>query len=327
MLTDQLNERDRVSLVVYAGATGVVLEPTSNKSQIKAALARLRAGGRTAGAAGIKLAYAMAEKAFVKGGINRVILATDGDFNVGVANVQALKDMVARKRKTGITLTTLGFGTGNYNEHLMEQVANVGNGNYAYIDTLNEARKVLVTEMNSTLFTIAKDVKVQIEFNPGVVGEYRLIGYENRKLKREDFKNDKVDAGDIGAGHTVTAVYEIALKGSSGLRLNKLRYGDKQPKATGAKAAEFAHLRLRYKAPGGSKSKLIEVPLMTRDIDAAKRNEGPPSENLRFAAAVSAFGQVLKGGTYTASFGYDDIIPACGFGKRRRPVRLPRRIR
>jgi Ca-activated chloride channel family protein len=304
LLTKQLTAADRVSLVVYAGAAGVVLEPTpgNRKAKILTALDRLRAGGSTAGEAGLKLAYTMAEQGRIDGGINRVLLATDGDFNVGVADVEALKSMIERKRDGGITLTTLGFGTGNYNEALMEQIADVGNGNYAYIDSLNEARKVLVTEMSSTLFTIAKDVKVQIEFNPAVVAEYRLIGYQNRVLAREDFRNDKVDAGDIGAGHTVTALYEIALVGGEGERVDPLRYGAEvgAPEAGG----EFAFLKLRYKAPEGDTSKLIQEPLMRSLLEG----DGTPSENLRFAAAVAAFGQLLRGGRYTEAFGYEDVV-------------------
>ncbi len=308
LLTEQLGEKDRVSIVVYAGAAGVVLQPTSgkDKAKIRAALESLSAGGSTAGGAGIRLAYAMAEKAMIKGGINRVILATDGDFNVGTTSNRALQDLVSRKRKSGITLTTLGFGAYNYNEHMMERIADLGNGNYAYIDTLNEGRKVLVQEMSSTLFTIAKDVKIQIEFNPSVVAEYRLIGYVNRKLKREDFANDKVDAGDIGAGHTVTALYEIALVGSKGMRLKPLRYGDKaKAPGKGAKAAEFAFLRIRYKAPKGTTSKLIETPLKRSMFDKASAT---PSENFRFSAAVAGFAQVLRGGKYTGTFGYDGVL-------------------
>ncbi|MBW2710159.1 MAG: von Willebrand factor type A domain-containing protein, partial [Deltaproteobacteria bacterium] len=206
LLTKQMRSEDRVSIVVYAGASGIVLEPVAGNqtAKIAQALDVLSAGGSTNGAAGIRSAYQLAEQEFIKGGINRVILATDGDFNVGTVNFEALKDLVEEKRKTGISLTTLGFGTGNYNDHLMEQLADAGNGNYSYIDTLNEAQKVLVDEMSSTLNTIAKDVKIQIEFNPAIVAEYRLVGYENRMLKREDFNNDKIDAGEVGAGHTVT---------------------------------------------------------------------------------------------------------------------------
>ena len=215
-LTEQMRPQDRVSIVVYAGASGVVLEPTSGdqKARIAAALDQLRAGGSTNGAAGIRLAYEVARRGFVEGGVNRIVLATDGDFNVGMTSFDALKQLVERERETGVSLTTLGFGAGNYNEHLMEQLANAGNGNYAYIDSEREAHKVLVEQMAGTLATIADDVKIQIEFNPAMVAEYRLIGYVNRKLAREDFDNDKVDAGEIGAGYTVTALYEVALNGS-----------------------------------------------------------------------------------------------------------------
>jgi len=305
MLTRELRPADRMSIVVYAGATGLVLEPVSGavKARIIASLDALSAGGRTNGAAGIRLAYAMAEQAFVEGGINRVLLATDGDFNVGTTNFEALKDLVEEKRKTGISLTTLGFGTGNYNDHLMEQLADAGNGNYAYIDTLNEARKVLVQQMSATLQTIAKDVKIQIEFNPQIVSEYRLIGYENRILAREDFNNDKVDAGEIGAGHTVTAVYEVALAGSGGRRVEPLRY--QNPKRIGdERNGELAFLRLRYKAPDGDTSKLLEQPIRTADL---KRELTDTSADFRFAAAVAGFGQLLRGGKYMEQFDYADV--------------------
>ena len=305
MLTGQLRREDRISIVVYAGASGVVLEPVSGreKARIVAALDSLSAGGSTNGGAGIRLAYAMAEQAFVEGGINRVLLATDGDFNVGTTNFEALKDLVEEKRKTGISLTTLGFGTGNYNDHLMEQLADVGNGNYAYIDTLNEARKVLVEQMSATLQTIAKDVKIQIEFNPDAVAEYRLIGYENRILAREDFNNDKIDAGEIGAGHTVTAVYEIAFAGGKGQRVDPLRY-QAGARVAEKQATELAFLRLRYKAPDGDKSKLIERPIAKTTL---KRDLADTSEGFRFAAAVAGFGQLLRGGAYMDEFGYDDV--------------------
>ena len=305
LLTNQLRARDRISIVVYAGGTGVVLEPVpgDQKAKIAAALESLSAGGRTNGTAGIRLAYQMAEDAFVPGGINRVLLATDGDFNVGTTSFEALKDLVEQKRKTGISLTTLGFGTGNYNDHLMEQLADAGNGNYAYIDTLNEARKILVDQMSATLQTIAKDVKIQIEFNPDVVSEYRLIGYENRALAREDFNNDQVDAGEIGAGHSVTALYEITLAGSEGERVDPLRY---RP-AAGANTSrtEIAFLRLRYKAPDGEVSNLIERPIALADLERDLRRT---SERYRFAAAVAGFGQLLRGGTYTERFDYSDVL-------------------
>ncbi|KPK34494.1 MAG: hypothetical protein AMJ66_03625 [Betaproteobacteria bacterium SG8_40] len=305
LLTRELREQDRISIVVYAGASGVVLEPVAGteKGRIIAALSSLSAGGSTNGAAGIRLAYAMAEQAFVEGGINRVLLATDGDFNVGTTSFEALKDLVEEKRKTGISLTTLGFGSGNYNDHLMEQLADAGNGNYAYIDTLNEARKVLVEQMSATLQTIASDVKIQIEFNPRVVAEYRLVGYESRMLAREDFNNDNVDAGEIGAGHTVTAVYEVALAGSDGERVEPLRYRSQQSASVGH-GEELAFLRLRYKAPGDDTSKLIEQPVRKADL---KRNLEQTSADFRFAAAVAGFGQLLRGGKYMEAFDYDDV--------------------
>jgi len=305
MLCRQLSARDRISLVVYAGASGVVLEPTPGNqlARISAALDMLQAGGSTNGGDGIRLAYAMAEQAFIKGGINRVILATDGDFNVGTVNFEALVDLVEQKRQTGIQLTTLGFGTGNYNDKLMEQLADKGNGNYAYIDTINEARKVLVDEVGSTLMTIAKDVKIQIEFNPEVVAEYRLIGYENRMLNREDFNNDRVDAGEIGAGHTVTALYELTLKGEQGL-IDPLRYGS-EVKRGRAKGSELAFLRLRYKQPDGDKSRLIEYPLPAGMI---KKSIRQASDNFRFAASVAAFGDLLRGGRYAGNLGYEDVL-------------------
>ena len=309
LLTKQLREQDRVAIVVYAGASGVVLEPTNDKAKILAALSRLQSGGSTNGAAGIELAYAVAKQAYIPKGINRVLLATDGDFNVGTVSFEALKSLIEEKRKSGISLTTLGFGMGsyngerNYNDRLMEQLADAGNGNYAFIDTLNEAQKVLVDEMSSTLNTIAKDVKIQIEFNPNVVAEYRLIGYENRALKREDFNNDKIDAGEIGAGHSVTALYEIALRGSKGAALQPLRY-QATVKETSAKGDEIAHLRLRYKAPNGDDSQLLEWPLQR---SAIKGEIAQTSERMRFAAAVAGFGQLLKGGKYTGNFGFGDV--------------------
>jgi Ca-activated chloride channel family protein len=237
-----------------------------------------------------------------------VILATDGDFNVGVTDFEMLKDMVERYRETGIELTTLGFGGGNYNEALLEQLADYGNGNAFYIDTLNEARKVLVEELSSTLYTIAKDVKIQVEFNPAVVAEYRLIGYENRQLKTEDFKNDKVDAGDIGAGHTVTAIYEVVLVGSEGLQIDPLRYGGGEETANAGDpdAAEFAYLKLRYKLPGEDSSTLMEIPLLKADLEGSSLQTA--SADFKFAAAVAGFAQLLRGGTYMGDFDYGDVI-------------------
>ncbi|MGI9343071.1 MAG: vWA domain-containing protein [Gammaproteobacteria bacterium] len=305
MLTKQMTARDRVSMVVYAGASGVVLEPTpgDDHAKISRALDQLSAGGRTNGASGIRLAYDMAEQGFVDGGINRVILATDGDFNVGTVDFDALVDIVEREREGGTSLTTLGFGTGNYNDHLMEQLADAGNGNHAYIDTLNEARKVLVDQVGATLQTIAKDVKIQVEFNPGVVAEYRLIGYENRMLRREDFNNDKIDAGEIGAGHSVTALYELTLVDSESRLVDPLRYGGAESKRS-AKGAELAFVRLRHKAPGGDRSRLLEEPVLRKDVGSIDR----AGRELRFAASVAAFGQLLKGGDYLGDYGYDDVI-------------------
>ncbi len=306
LLSRQLGPEDRVSIVVYAGASGVILEPVrgDRKALIQEALDRLSAGGSTNGGAGIRLAYALAEQAFIPQGINRVLLATDGDFNVGTVNFETLKDLVAAKRKTGIALTTLGFGTGNYNDHLMEQLADVGNGNYAYIDTLQEAQKVLVDERGATLNTIAKDVKIQIEFNPAVVAEYRLIGYENRTLQREDFNNDAVDAGEIGAGYTVTALYELALVGSGASLIDPLRYATSTQEAVGS-GDEIAFLRLRYKRPDEDKSRLLERPVQRSGI---VRNLAHTSDAFRFSAAVAAFGQKLRGGRYTGAFDYEQIL-------------------
>lgn len=304
LLASRLTTRDRISIAVYAGASGVVLEPAAGDrtAEIHTALDGLAAGGSTNGGAGIRLAYSLARQSFIPGGINRLILATDGDFNVGTVNFQALKDLVVRQRETGVALTSLGFGGGNYNDHLMEQLADAGNGNHAYIDTLNEARKVLVQQMSGTLQTIAKDVKIQIEFNPAVVAEYRLIGYENRSLKREDFSNDRVDAGDIGAGHTVTALYEVALVGSGGERVEALRYHEPVP-AEG-NTTELAFLHMRFKHPDSDTSELIEWPL---ELSRIREDLPTASEDFRFAAAVAAFGQILRGGRYTNDFGYRDI--------------------
>ncbi len=306
MLLSSLRPDDTVSIVVYAGSAGTVLEPTkvADKAKILAALDNLSAGGSTAGAEGIRRAYQLAEQSFDKSGLNRVILATDGDFNVGITNTGELKSFVERQRQSGIYLSVLGFGMGNYNDKLMQALAQNGNGNAAYIDNLNEARKVLVEEAGSTLFTIANDVKLQVEFNPQTVSEYRLIGYETRLLNREDFNNDKVDAGDIGAGHTVTAIYEITPKGSPGKLVDDLRYQAARPAPEG-KGNEYAFLKIRYKLPGSDKSKLITTPITTADETASI--EAAPRE-ARFATAVAGFGQILRGGRYTGSYSYDDVI-------------------
>ncbi|MGI9330982.1 MAG: vWA domain-containing protein [Gammaproteobacteria bacterium] len=303
LLTRQMTSADRVSLVVYAGAAGVVLEPTPGDQQAKilAALDQLQAGGSTNGAGGIRAAYQMARQGYIADGINRIMLATDGDFNVGTVDFDTLVDLVEREREAGVSLTTLGFGAGNYNDHLMEQLADAGNGNHAYIDNLNEARKVLVEQMGSTLQTIAKDVKIQVEFNPDVVAEYRLLGYENRMLRREDFNNDKIDAGEIGAGHTVTALYELTLVDSNARLNDPLRYSD-APTKSRVKSEEAAFVRLRYKAPKGSKSKLIERPVRVDDASDSADGE------LGFAAAVAAFGQILRGSQYLGDYQYADVL-------------------
>jgi Ca-activated chloride channel family protein len=302
LLTDQLTGRDRVSMVVYAGSSGMVLEPTpgDKKYRIREAIDRLEAGGSTNGGEGIERAYALAHDTFIKGGINRVVLATDGDFNVGTVDFETLVDMAERQRATGVALTTLGFGTGNINDQLLERLADAGNGNYAYVDTLSEARKVLVSELSATLFTIASDVKIQVEFNPAEVLEYRLIGYENRMLAREDFKNDQVDAGDIGAGHRVTALYEIIPVGAHG-HIDPLRYAPNPVR--GATNGEIANVRVRYKMPGAEDSRLLEYPVARSSLVSADKT----SPDLRFAASVAAFGQRLRGGKYLGDFGYEAI--------------------
>ncbi|WP_235567761.1 YfbK domain-containing protein, partial [Lysobacter sp. Root690] len=301
MLARQLRPQDRISIVVYAGSAGLVLPPTpgDRQEEILAALDRLQAGGSTNGGDGIRLAYATARQAYVKNGVNRVILATDGDFNVGTVDNNALETMVADQRKSGVALTTLGFGSGNYNDELSEKLADVGDGNHAYIDTVQEARKVLVEEMGSTLMTIARDVKIQIEFNPALIAEYRLIGYENRLLKREDFANDKVDAGDIGAGHEVTALYELTPVGSSATRLPALRYANEAASSGGGN--EIANLKLRYKRPGEDRSVLIETPVQRSSLRVVA------SEPMRMAASVAAFADGLRGASQYDGWGWDQI--------------------
>jgi Ca-activated chloride channel family protein len=299
-LVHELRPQDHVAIVTYAGYAGVTLPSTAGDKHatIDAAIDSLGAGGSTNGGAGIELAYAQAEQGFIKGGVNRVILATDGDFNVGTVSQEALKTTIEDHRKSGVALTTLGFGDGNYNDAMAVMLADVGNGSHHYIDSLQEGRRVLVDEMSATLLTIAKDVKIQVEFNPSQVQEYRLIGYEKRMLKREDFNNDKVDAGEIGAGANVTAIYEITPKGSDAARIDPLRYGDKS--AAAMSGSELAFLRLRYKLPGQSDSKLIEQPI-------AAQPEARASERLRYAAAVSAFADALRGGKYLDGYGYAQI--------------------
>ncbi|MEO6394881.1 MAG: VWA domain-containing protein [Devosia sp.] len=305
LLVDQLKAEDTVSIVVYAGSAGIVLEPTkaSEKTKILKALDNLSAGGSTAGAEGIALAYSLAEESKVDGGVNRVILATDGDFNVGISDPEELKAYIKEKRESGVFLSVLGFGRGNLDDALMQALAQNGNGNASYIDNFREARKVLVEEGGANLVTIAKDVKIQVEFNPAVVSEYRLIGYETRALNREDFNNDAVDAGEIGAGHTVTALYEITLKGSGGELNEPLRYGDAASYEIAADD-EIGFLKMRYKAPDGDVSKLIETPIgKNLMVDEAAK----AGDDQRFAAAVAAFGQKLKGSNYGAAMSWDEI--------------------
>ncbi len=306
-LAGQLGPRDKVSIVVYAGAAGLVLEPTGDERRIRDALDRLEAGGSTAGGAGIELAYRVAEDNRIPGGVNRVILATDGDFNVGISNRDQLISLIEKKRESGVSLTALGFGEGNLNDAMMEQVADHGNGNYAYIDSALEARKVLGEELGSTLVTIAKDVKVQVEFNPAVVSQYRLIGYENRTLREEDFDNDRIDAGDIGAGHQVTAIYEVVPAGGKGW-IGTRRYENRPDPRAFELAAEAAHVKLRYKLPNGDTSRLIEYTLPA----AALRTSARPTGDFAFAAAVAGFAQKLRGDAMLADFSHAEVIALAG---------------
>ncbi|MCC2608078.1 vWA domain-containing protein [Planctobacterium marinum] len=301
MLVNQLDNRDSVSIVVYAGASGVVLEPTSgdDKLAISQALDKLQAGGSTNGSGGIQLAYQMAKKAFKAEGVNRVLLATDGDFNVGTTDHDELMQLIEKQRKTGVNLSVLGFGRGNYNDHLTEQLADKGNGNAAYIDNINEARKVLVEQLTGTLQVIAKDVKIQVEFNPNTVHEYRLIGYENRALNKEDFNNDKVDAGDIGAGHQVTALYELTLKTAGQYDVDTLRYQNDQrnaPSTTDSKQDEIALVKLRYKAPDGEVSQKLEQVVHLEQM----LNFHETDSSFQFAHSVAGLGQLLKGSKFVS---------------------------
>lgn len=302
ILTDQLRPQDRVMIVTYASGEQVALTATSGKDKDKIlnVINRLTANGSTSGQRAIEMAYAEAQKSFIQNGINRILIATDGDFNVGITNFETLKGMIAEKRKTGISFTSLGFGTGNYNEKLMEQLADAGDGHYSYIDNEKEAKKVVQQQLSSTLATVAQDVKIQVEFNPATVKEYRLIGYENRRLKQEDFNNDQVDAGDIGAGHTVTAMYEIIPQGVQGW-LNESRY--QKIDAQSGNTNEYGFLNLRYKLPGKSKSILINTP-----ITAKSKPFNQASENTRFAVAVASYAQQLKGGQYNGNIQWDNII-------------------
>jgi Ca-activated chloride channel family protein len=302
-LADQLRDSDRVSIVVYAGASGVVLEPTHSKVKIRAALARLRAGGSTNGAAGIQLAYDVAAKSFVQGGINRVILASDGDFNVGPSSDGELVRIIEDKRRSGVYLSVLGFGTGNLNDSAMEQVADHGNGNYAYIDSRAEAKRVLVDQASSTLVPIADDVKLQVEFNPTLVEAYRLIGYENRRLADEDFNDDTKDAGEIGADHTVTALYEIVPAGAGevGDKVDALQYQTEPAPTVAAASDELMTVKIRYKDPGAAESHRLSFPI----VDAVTTQ---PSEAFRFSAAVASFGMLLRDSDTKGSASFADTL-------------------
>jgi Ca-activated chloride channel family protein len=309
MLVDQLREQDKVAMVVYAGAAGLVLSPTSgtNKTKIKEAIDNLEAGGSTAGGAGIKLAYKTANSNFVKGGNNRVILCTDGDFNVGESSDDAMERLIEEERKSGVFLTVLGYGMGNYQDSKMQKLADKGNGNHAYIDGITEAKKVLVSEFGGTLFTIAKDVKLQIEFNPAKVQGYRLIGYENRMLAKEDFNDDKKDAGELGSGHTVTALYEVIPVGvnSDFLKtVDKLKYQkNTEAFSKSAQTDEILTVKFRYKAPDGDVSKLIEHPVKDNQISIVKT-----SDNFRFAASVAQFGMLLRNSEFKSNASFSGVI-------------------
>ncbi len=309
MLVNEMRSKDKVSIVVYAGAAGLVLPPTNgdDKLAIIEALDNLQAGGSTAGGAGINLAYHIAKKQFVEGGNNRVILATDGDFNVGASSNKEMEKLIEEKRDEGIFLTVLGFGMGNYKDSKMELLADKGNGNYAYIDNMQEAKKVLVTEFGGTLFTIAKDVKIQVEFNPAKVQAYRLIGYENRKLNDEDFNNDKKDAGELGSGHTVTALYEIipvGVKSEFSMSVDPLKYQKQIETKVNAEASstdELLTVKFRYKEPQGTKSKLITKVLLEKD---QVKND----PNIQWSAAVAGFGMLLRDSEFKGTLTYSNVI-------------------
>lgn len=321
LMLDRLRPEDEVAIVTYAGTAGTALEPTpaSETETILSVLNHLSAGGSTAGVAGIEEAYALAERMTADGEVGRVLLATDGDFNVGISDPDALKDYIATKREGGTYLSVLGFGRGNLDDATMQALAQNGNGTASYIDTLNEAQKVLVDQLSGALFPIADDVKIQVEFNPAEVAEYRLLGYETRALRREDFNNDRVDAGDIGAGHQVTALYEITPVGSESRLTEPLRYGA-EPAASGSD--ELGFLRLRYKAPGAEDSRLIEMPI-TADL--------PPQSDAGFAMAIAGFGQLLRGSALLGDWGWDEAIALANaskgddpFGYRAEAVQLMR---
>jgi Ca-activated chloride channel family protein len=305
---DQLDDTDHVSIVVYAGNAGLVLPctPGTERTRILNAIDRLEAGGSTAGGAGIQLAYRIARENFVSEGNNRVILATDGDFNVGASSQGELVRLIEQERKSGVFLTVLGFGTGNYADARMESLADKGNGNYFYIDNLMEGRKVFVEELQGTLFTIAKDVKIQVEFNPAEVASYRLVGYENRALRDEDFNNDSIDAGELGAGHTVTALYEIIPIGGEGVSrvpgVDPLRYQRPAGRPEGPRG-ELLTVKLRYQRPEGSASRLIEAPV--RDVE---RRDPNLSDDFAFASAVAEFGMLLRNSEFKGTSSGSSVL-------------------
>ncbi|EOB0125791.1 TPA: von Willebrand factor type A domain-containing protein [Escherichia coli] len=300
LLVKELREQDNIAIVTYAGDSRIALPSISgsHKVEINAAIDSLDAEGSTNGGAGLEMAYQQAAKGFIKGGINRILLTTDGDFNVGIDDPKSIESMVKKQRESGVTLSTLGVGDSNYNEAMMVRIADVGNGNYSYIDTLSEAQKVLNSEMRQTLITVAKDVKAQIEFNPAWVTEYRQIGYEKRQLRAEDFNNDNVDAGDIGAGKHITLLFELTLKGQKA-SIDKLRYAPDNKSAKSDKTKELAWLKIRWKYPQGNESQLVEFPLAF----AIKA----PSEDMRFRAAVAAYGQKLRGSEYLNNTSWQQI--------------------
>ncbi len=306
LLVKELRPQDRVAIVVYAGAAGLVLEstPGSQKTRILSSLEQLQAGGSTAGGAGLKLAYKVAGENFISEGNNRIILATDGDFNIGQSSDAEMERLIEKEREKGIFITVLGFGMGNYKDSKMETIADKGNGNYAYIDNIQEANKVFVSEFGGTLFTIAKDVKFQIEFNPARVKEYRLVGYENRLLNDEDFNDDTKDAGEMGAGHTVTALYEIVPAGHSGsVNIDPLKYQANRENQAVAGAEELMTIKLRYKKPDGNKSTLYEIPVQGRVQKLEKT-----SDNFRFAAAVAEYGMILRNSEYLENGNFQSVL-------------------
>lgn len=306
MLVQELREEDHVAIVVYAGAAGLVLEstPGNKKAEINSAIERLSAGGSTAGGAGIKLAYEVARQGFRKNGNNRVILATDGDFNVGASSDAEMQRLIEEKRQEGVFLTVLGFGMGNYKDSKMEILADKGNGNYAYIDNITEARKTLVSEFGGTLFAVAKDVKIQVEFNPANVAEYRLIGYENRRLNNEDFNDDTKDAGEMGVGHVVTVLYEIVPAGKSAGKVDPLKYQAQREPASGSVfTGELATFKLRYKEPDGAASKLMSK-VINKDSKAIQQ----ASNNLQWSAAVAGFGMLLRNSEHKGAATYASLI-------------------